>query len=463
MFTVDSYRWPAFGSRKPFAHQRATTAFLLNNKRSFVLNEMGTGKTLSALWACDILLEAKRIRRVLIVSPVSTMHAVWFMEIGLNLPHRKAVIAHGTKQVRLAALKSTAEFVIINHDGIKIIEEEIIAQRFDVIIIDELTAYKSHSSERSKCMARIAHPDHARAVWGLTGDLTPNSPVEAYYPTKIVNPASKYLPKYFGQFRDACMTQVNEIVWVPKGIAPQIVSMVVQPAIRFKRDDCLDLPDTTYQILDIPMSKEQEAHYRKMRADALIELENGAITAANAAVQLNKLLQISAGAVKTNDGSVLEIGCEPRLNMLLEIFDQTPQKKLVVFATYRATIEMLKRELAARKISVAAIHGDVSQNLRGQYIDAFQNRDLQVLILQPQSAAHGITLTAASTIVWFSLIASNELYSQGNARIVRAGQTRKTQIVQFVSSKAEKHVSSILARKGDFSAETLNLFGSGDL
>jgi SNF2 family DNA or RNA helicase len=379
MFTVDSYRWPAFGSRKPFAHQKATVAFLLKNKRAFVLNDMGTGKTLSAIWASDILLEAKKIRRVLVITPVSTMKAVWYTEIGLNTPHRKVSIAHGTRAQRLAALAAPTEFVVINHDGIKIIEDELLKEQFDVIIIDELTAYKSHSSERSKCMKRIADP--AKAVWGMTGDLTPNSPIEAYYPCKIVNPGNKFLPKYFGQFRDACMTQINEMVWIPKEIAPQIVAMVTQPAVRFKRDDCLDLPDTTYQTFEIPLSKDQDTYYVEMRKQAMIDREAGLITAANSAVQLNKLLQISAGAVKRNDGTVLEIGCQPRLDMLFEVFDQTPQKKLVVFATYRATIEMLKKELTARKISVAAIHGDVSQNLRGQYIQDFQNGPLQVLIL----------------------------------------------------------------------------------
>lgn len=460
MFSIDSYTWPMFRGRKPFAHQKTTVAFLLNNKRSFVLNDLGTGKTMSALWACDILLEAQKIRRVLVVSPVSTLRAVWYMEIGLNLPHRKASVAHGTRQQRLAALAAPTEFVIINHDGIKILEDELIREKFDVIIIDELTAYKSHSSERSKCMKRIA--DSAKAVWGMTGDLTPNSPLEAWFPCKIVNPANKWLPKYFGQFRDACMTQVNELVWIPKEIAPQIVSMITQPAIRFKRDDCLDLPDTTYQTIEVPLTKEQQTYYDSMRKKAMIEYEKGEITAANAAVQLNKLLQISAGAVKTSDNEVLEIGCEPRITALMDIFDQTPQKKLVVFATYRATIHMLINEFSKRKIKVAAIYGDVNQNLRGKYIQDFQDGDLQVLVLQPQSAAHGITLTAASTIVWFSLIPSNELYGQGNARIVRAGQTRKTLIIQFVATRAEKHVAGILERKGNFSSETLALFGAGD-
>ena len=460
-FSVENYEWPAFQGRKPFAHQKVTVKFMLANKRGFILNEMGTGKTLSAIWVCDILLTAKKIRRVLVICPLSTMRSVWYNELQLNVPRRSVRIAHGTRAQRLIALKSQAEFVIINHDGVKILEDEIIAEQFDVIIIDELTAFKSHSSERSKCMERIAK--HGRAVWGMTGELTPNSPLEAYWPCKIVNPKIEWLPRYFGQFRDACMFQVNEMVWLPKPEAPQIVAMCAQPAIRFTRDQCLDLPDTTYQTLESDLSPEQQTYYVTMRKAALVETESGNVTAANAAVLLNKLLQISAGAVKNDVGTVIEIGCPDRMAMLMELFEETPQKKLVVFATYRATIAMLERELTKRGVKCAAIHGDVPQNLRASHIQRFQEGDLQVLVLQPQSSAHGITLTAASTIVWFSLIPSNELYQQGNARIVRAGQTRKTFIYMFVSTKAERHIAKILETKGNMSREVLRLFAEQEI
>lgn len=470
-FSVESYLWPIHGGHTPFAHQKITSLFLLKNKRAFVLNEMGTGKTLSALWTCDMLLYAEKIRRVLVVSPLSTMKSVWGKEILMNLTHRKFSIAHGTKQKRVAAFKQPTEFVILNHDGIKIMEEEIIDEQFDAIIIDELTAFKSNS-DRTKCMKRIADAQYVKknkkrkrdgAVWGMTGEITPNSPVEAFYQCQIVNPESEFLPRYYGQFRDATMQAVNDVLWVAKPIAPQIVGMVVKPAIRFTRDECLDLPDTTYIEREVDLTPEQEDYYRKMRQQAMIEAEGGLITAANAAVQLNKLLQISAGAVKTVDGTIVEIGCKPRIDALIDLLDETPQRKLVVFATYRASIELIRKELEKHKIKVACIHGDVRQDVRASLIDRFQTGDLEVLVLQPQSSAHGITLTAASTIVWFGLIPSNELHQQGNARIIRAGQKRKTFIYYFLSTKAERHIYKILQRKGDMSSETLALFNSGDL
>jgi SNF2 family DNA or RNA helicase len=469
-FSVETYEWPAFQGRRPFDHQRATVAGLIKNKRFLVLNDMGTGKTLSVVWACDILMSANKTRRHLIVGPLSTMHSVWVNEIMMNVPHRTVAVAHGTRARRLAAIKSQANFVIINHDGIKIMEDELIDEQFDVIVIDELTAFKANS-ERTKSMKRICDAqDVAKnrkrqrdgGVWGLTGDMTPNSPVEAFYQCQIVVPHNKFLPRYYGQFRDACMTQVNEMTWIPKEIAPNVVAMVAQPSIRFTRDQCLDLPDTTYQTIEVPLTPEQQGYYDKMRRDAMVEASNGLITASNAAVKLNKLLQISAGAVKNDEAEAIEIDCKPRLDMLVEIFEQSPQKKLVVFATFKATIQMLVRELNARRIKTAAIYGEVPQNQRSSIIDSFQNGDLQIIVLQPQSAAHGITLTAASTMVWFSLIPSNELFQQGCARIVRAGQRLKTLIISFVSTSAERHIANILERKGDLSKETLALF-TGDL
>lgn len=455
-FSISNYDWPAFPGLTPFDHQKTTTAFLLSHKRAYVFNEMGTGKTLSALWACDILLKAQKIRRILVISPLSTITAVWMTELMRHLPHRRCGVAHGTSSYRQAVIANVAyEFVIINHDGIKIVEDDIVRAGFDIIIIDELTAYKAHS-DRTKCMMRIAKS--ARAVWGMTGDLTPNAPTEAFYPCKIVNPNNQYLPKYFGQFRDACMYQLNEMVWLPKEIAPQIVGMVAQPAIRFTRAQCLDLPPTTYQHMELPISAEQRRYYDILKAKAYLATESGDISAVNAGVMLNKLLQISAGAVKNDDGQIIEIGCPERISALVEIFEQTPQRKLIVFATFRATIAMLQRELTNRGILTETIYGDVPQKVRSSHIDRFQRGDLNVLVLQPQSSAHGITLVAASTIVWFSLIPSNELFEQGNARIARPGQTRNTHIIMFQSTSAEKHIAKILHNKGEMSRETLRMF-----
>lgn len=456
MFTIDTYKWPAQEGRTPFEHQKTTTTFLLANKRAFVLNEMGTGKSMSVLWACDILFDAQKIRKVLIIGPLSSLKSVWAKEIFFNFPGRRIAIAHGTKAQRLTAISSTVHYVIINHDGIKTCTNELIKENFDIIVVDELTAYKSASADRTKTMMMIAN--RSKAVWGLTGEITPNAPTEAYSQCKIVNPTNPYLPRYYSQFRDATMFQVNEYVWLPKDNAAKIVALSAQPAIRFTRAECLDLPPTYEQSFEVEFSTEQRVYYDKMVKEAYIEHEQGEITAVNAAVKLNKLLQISAGSVKTSTGDIVHIDYAPRYKFLIDTFHQTPQKQMIVFGTFIATIIRLVADLNKDGLRAAAIYGDVNHKERASLIDKFQNHELDILVLQPQSSAHSITLVAASTAFWFSLIPSNELYNQGNARIVRAGQIRSTHIIKPISSRAEQHIADILERKGDFSKAVLDLF-----
>lgn len=458
---LPEYNWPIRGGLKPFEHQMHTTWFVLKYKRCFVLNEMGTGKTLSILWALDILFRSKKIRRALVVSPLSTIRLVWANEIFFNMPHRKYAVCHGSRHQRIQALRNPAEIVIINHDGIKTVFDELDAESFDVIVIDELTAFKSHATERTKAMIKLAK--RAKAVWGLTGEPTPNSPIEAFSQAKIVNPTNPALPRYFTQYREMTMTKINEFVWLPKFEAPKVVSRVLTPAIRYKRDECMDLPPTTYQTLEVGLSEQQQEAYAKMKKHMLLEYQSGKVTAVNAAVALNKLLQISAGSVRMDDGTTLQINCKPRLDALHDIFEQTPQKKLIIFATYTASIRMLVEYAAKNGIQAQPFYGDVNPAHRLQFVDQFQNGKLNWLVMQPQSSAHGLTLVASSTITWFSLIASNEYYNQANARIVRPGQKLNTLIARFVSTPAEKHMADILDRKDKLSSAVLELFNNGRL
>ena len=200
-----------------------------------------------------------------------------------------------------------------------------------------------------------------------------------------------------------------------------------------------------------------------MKEHLYTELKSGEVSAANAAVKLNKLLQISAGAVKNDEGEPTIIDCHPRLEALMELLDETPQRKMIVFVTFRASIAMVVKYFRGKGVSTKFIYGDVTPQQRQDAIHEFQNSNLEVLVIQPQSSAHGITLTASSTIVWFSLIPSNELYQQGNARIYRAGQQLPCLIVHMVSSGAEKHVAGLLSRKEAHASSVLELIKNHDL
>ena len=153
----EGYNWPmANPNHKPFAHQIETAEFLVRNPRSFVLNDLGTGKTLSALWAADFLMWKGAIKRVLVVGPLSTIHSVWANEIKANFPHLKYAVAHGNKpQDRFDAINSNAKIVIMNHDGIKSYNDAVLKGGFDLLIIDELTAFKTVSTARWKAAKKV--------------------------------------------------------------------------------------------------------------------------------------------------------------------------------------------------------------------------------------------------------------------------------------------------------------------
>lgn len=457
MLAFEDYQWPMKNPEyKPFKHQIESTIFFLNNKRAYNFSDLGTGKTLSALWACDLLLCNQKIRKVLIIAPLSTLQAVWGKEIFDNLPHRKYKIAHGTKDWRIQCIRSNTDFVIINHDGVVIVEEEIIKEKFDIIIIDELTAFKKHTNNRTKSMIRISKS--ARAVWGMTGEPTPNGPTEAFGQAKVVNPDNKFVPKYYTAFRPMVEYQVGPFTWIPTKDAHQIVHMMLQPAIRFERDKCIDIPPCQYLDIEVELTPEQKSAYDRMRIELILEYNNGMISAANAAVKFSKLLQIAAGSVKDDSGEVYHLDDSSRMDALWKIFEETHKTKLIVFCAFRASIAKIVAFFQDKKVRVGQIHGDVAHMSRGKLINDFQEGDLQVLVIQPHSSAHGITLTAANVIVWYSLVPSGEIYQQANGRITRAGQKRKQLILHLVGCKAEQRILNILKQKSTMSKEILNLF-----
>jgi SNF2 family DNA or RNA helicase len=236
------------------------------------------------------------------------------------------------------------------------------------------------------------------------------------------------------------------------------VNRVLQPAIRFERDKCLDLPPCQYEDIIVEFTSEQREVYDKMKKELLVEYAAGEITAVNAAVKVMKLLQIAAGSVKDDEGNAYKLDSSTRDDELWRIFEETGKTKLVVFCAFRASIEHLVEFFRKKGARAECIYGSVDHKVRANHIKNFQDGDLQVLIIQPQSSAHGITLTAANVIVWHSLVPSGEIYVQANGRITRAGQTRKQLIIHLIGCQAEKRLLSIVQNKESNSHEVLDMF-----
>lgn len=449
---MKDYNWP--GQFTPFAHQKVTSAFLVERPKAFVFNEQGTGKTASVIWAADYLMNIGVVRRVLVVCPLSIMKSAWQNDLFKFAMHRTCDIAYGDRKKRAKIVNGGAEFVIINFDGLAIVKDEVASGGFDLIVIDEASAYKNSTTERWKVMRDLNKT--IRGLWMLTGTPAAQSPVDAFGLAKLVNP--KGVAPFFGQFRDQVMYKVGMFRWIPRPNAQATVHSVLQPAIRFEKDQCLDLPEVTHVERDAPLTAQQMKFYRMLKNDMIMKAAGEEISSANAATNLNKLLQISGGAVYTDDREVVEFDVSNRLQVVLEVIEESSHKVLV-FVPFTHTIELLKTYLTKNNIACEVINGAVPVNRRSSIVDDFQNTDqVKVLIIQPQAASHGLTLTAANTVIWYSPVMSVETYLQANARINRPGQKNAMTIVHIKGSEVEERLYRMLNNNIDNHTKIIDLY-----
>jgi SNF2 family DNA or RNA helicase len=213
-----------------------------------------------------------------------------------------------------------------------------------------------------------------------------------------------------------------------------------------------------YAKRDVPMTKQQERYYNDIRLRMRATAAGESISAANAAVNLSKLIQISGGAVYSDNGETVTFDAAPRYNALMEVITES-NNKVLVFVPYTHTVEMVAEKLNADGITAAIVNGSVPAAKRTDIFRSFQNSpDPKVLVIQPQAAAHGVTLTAADTIVWWGPTHSVEIYEQANARVHRQGQVNKCTVIQLQGSPAEKRVYAVLDRKIDMHTKIVDLY-----
>jgi SNF2 family DNA or RNA helicase len=450
-----NYNWP--GRYKPMAHQRETADFTTIHRRCFVLSDAGVGKTLSALWAADYLMTLGHVRRVLIICPVSIMHSAWMGDFNQSIIHRSAVVAHHSDaKRRVEAVKQGYEFVIVNYDGVEIIGHAVRSdKRFDLIIVDEATAYANASTRRWKSLHSLLTPH--TMLWMMTGTPAAQSPEQAYGLAKLVNPSG--VPAYKGAWKDKVMLKVSTFKWVPRPNAKELVHAALQPAIRFSKAQCLDLPPVITETREVPMSAQQAKYYKLMKDQMVAQAAGEKITAVNKAIMVGKLLQISAGSCRTDDGDVIEFDAGPRLNVLLEVVKEA-SGKFLVFAVNTASIDRLHEFLNKHGHRVAVIDGRVPMSRRGDIVNQFQHTDeLDGLVLQPKAAAHGLTLTRADAVVFYGPMDSVEHYIQCIARSDRKGQTAdKVTVTHIQNSPAESVAFKRLAGRVDESTLLSGLF-----
>lgn len=447
-----NYKWP--GKYRPYEHQTDTASFLTLHRKAFCFNEQGTGKTASVIWAADYLMTQQKIKRVLIICPLSIMESAWVNDLFTFAMHRTVGVAYGSAKKRQQIIESDCEFVVINYDGVEIVKDVIANAGFDLIVVDEANAYKNAQTKRWKVLNSLVNS--RMWLWMLTGTPAAQSPTDAYGLAKLVNPQG--VPQFFTGFKDMVMVKVSEFTWLPKKNATKIVFDALQPAIRYTKDECLDLPEMTYIKRNVALSKSQDKYYKIIKDKMTAQIAGESISAVNAAVHMNKLLQISCGAVYTDDKDVIEFDISPRYKVLTEVIEET-NNKVLVFVPFKSISKVLHEKLNADKILAEEINGDVPVSARNDIFKRFQTTDSpRVLIIQPQAAAHGVTLTAADTVVWWGPTSSLETYAQANARVHRAGQKNKTTVIQIQGSKIEQYVYKLLDNRIDVHTKIVDLY-----
>lgn len=458
------YDWP--GQHDPFKHQVTTSSFLTSNQRAYCLNDIGTGKTLSALWAADYLMSAGEVSAAIVISPLSTLARVWGDALFYNFQHRKWAILHGSAERRRKLLAQKFDFYIINHDGVNIVKDTLM-QRPDInlAIIDELATYRNWGAHKTKDMHKViygAGTKTSRAipwVWGLTGYPIPNAPTDAWAQCRLITPHT--VPQYYSQFRTEVMEQHSQYIFVPRKEAIDIVYKAMRPAIRFHRSECLDLPGEVYTTLDVTMSKEQTQAYKEVQRELYTKVGAQEVIAVNEGVKLSKLLQIACGVVYDSNGEELLLPQGDRMDVLKEICEACGEK-LIVFAPFRSVLNLIQAELS-KHWTVELVHGGISAGQRNRIFGDFQTLARpRIIVADPRCMAHGLTLTEASTTVWYAPIDSNEFYTQANGRTTRTGQKYVANIINLAGSAVERRSYKRLEQRAKVQGVLLEMVAKGE-
>lgn len=436
------YTYPKAESKhEPFVHQRATSEFLTIHPKCAVLNAPRTGKTLSCLWAADYLMGLGRIRKVLIVSPLSTLERVWNDAVFLTFFNRKSLVLYGSAERRKRLLQQEADFYIVNHDGFGIISQEM-RDDIDLVIYDEAAVLRNPSTRRFKQFQTFMATRPELRLWLLTGTPTPNEPTDAWALCKLLGAA---VPRY-SLFREQVMYKAGQWSWKPRPEAELMVQQVLQPSIRYSRDECFDLPETVYETRQCELHIDQQKMYKKMLKELVAEVGGQQITAVNEAVKVQKLLQILLGVVYDSTGERAFVNCEPRVAVIREVIEECSEK-VIVFVPFTGALDELAERLSS-SFKVAVVNGGVSKSARDEIFQQFARPDgIRVLVADARTMSHGLDLSSATTIIWAAPTNSNETYEQANARIVGPKQKRKTAIVHIEATPLERRIYQRLKDK----------------
>lgn len=409
-------------------HQTKSLKFMAPKKCVFDMSDPGTGKTYVEIM--DFVRQHKKDKKAMMVwCPKSLMQAAWANDIKKFAPHLKVSICWAKN--RHDALAVDADVYIVNIDGVKDLLKygKPFWKKFGRIVIDESTAFKHHTSARSKAAAKLVKNFEYRRA--MSGTPTSNGICDLWHQVFLLDDG-KRLGKSFFQFRSACCVpeQVGpstaHMKWVDReGIELQIGMLISDIVIRHKFEDCVDIPAMNIYSMPTYLSPKHRKLYDKLEEDSIVILEDTAITAVNKAVLLGKLLQCVSGAIYNNDGGYTLVDTD-RYELVMDLVEE--RRHSLVFYTWDHQLQELLSLAKKRGVS------HVVWNPDRPIIEAeFQSGQYQVLFAHPQSAGHGLTLTRATANIWPSPTYNLEHFRQGLKRVHRIGQRQKTETIVIVA------------------------------
>ncbi len=419
----------------PHEYQRYATEYIETHPVAAVLLDMGLGKTSITLTALnDLLFDSFKVRRILVIAPLRVARNTWGAEIEKwdHLRGLRYSVAIGTETERMAALKREADIYIINRENVQwLISGSGISFDFDMVVIDELSSFKNHQTKRFRALMKV-RPKVKRIV-GLTGTPSSNGLMDLWAEFRLLDMGER-LGRFIGQYRTSYFRpdkQNGQVVFSYKplpGAEKQIYGRISDITISMKSTDHLQMPELINSRYTVYLSEKEDSRYEDLKKDLVLQLPDGDITAANAASLSGKLSQMANGAVYTDAGETVTVH-ERKLDALEDIIEAANGKPVLVAYWFRHDFERILDRLYKLKIPCSKLDTDSS-------IRRWNAGEIPVALIHPASAGHGLNLQAGgSTLVWFGLTWSLELYQQTVARLWRQGQASETVVVQHIITK----------------------------
>ena len=434
----------------PHDYQQYAIDFIASHKTAAVLLDMGLGKTVITLTALnDLLFDRFEISRILVIAPLRVARNTWPQEIGKweHLKHLRYAVAVGTEKERREALRKSASLYIINRENVSWLVEKT-DFTYDAIVIDELSSFKNWGSKRFKALMKVR--PLAKRVVGLTGTPSGNGLMDLFAEFKVLDMGER-LGRFITKYRQDYFVPDKRNGQVVFSYAPlpgaeeRIYEKISDITISMKAADHLKMPELIESEYSVRMDEAEKKIYTEMCEQLVLQLKGDEVTAANAGVLSGKLAQMANGTVYTDDGATLHIH-DRKLDALEDIIESMNGKPLLVAYWFRHDAERIEKHVPCVRLD------------SDESIDCWNRGEIPVALIQPASAGHGLNLqSGGSTLVWFGITWSLELYQQTVARLYRQGQSANTVVVRHIIAEGtiDERILRALKRKDKTQAELI--------